>query len=251
MMRKMNKEQDKVLACYDDESNNYDARRFTSRLGKYIDNTERELLLKDIHGRRILELCCGTGRFAELFANTDIRYTGVDFSEKMLEQARQKKLGNAKFACMNVNDISQLPGKYDTIFCIRAVKFWDEPAKTFRDCYGLLSDGGRLVVHFVQRNILSQLMFGSNPFRGIKRRLGIFRGWTRGTGTEKNYSNSEIKQLMQEAGFEIIRKENYFNPLFGLQNLVKSSALLSDFLIQTDKVFRRGWRSVIVGKKLT
>ncbi len=41
-------------------------------------------------GERILDLGCGNGRLFELFKDKNIKYIGVDFSEKLIEKAREK-----------------------------------------------------------------------------------------------------------------------------------------------------------------
>jgi SAM-dependent methyltransferase len=40
-------------------------------------------------GRRLLDLCCGTGREAEIFARNGYQITGVDFSDRALALARE------------------------------------------------------------------------------------------------------------------------------------------------------------------
>ncbi len=53
--------------------------------------SELEELKKYIkNGERVLDLGCGNGRLFELFRGKNIEYTGVDFSEKLIEKAREK-----------------------------------------------------------------------------------------------------------------------------------------------------------------
>src|SRR5690348_6546613 len=52
----------------------------------------------DLRGRRVLEVGCGTGRFAAAVAEREVaRVWGVDASEEMVEQARASGV-NAKLA---------------------------------------------------------------------------------------------------------------------------------------------------------
>ena len=159
----------KVKQCYDDEATLYDEKRFTSIIGWYVDEEETKAVLDNLVGKDVLELCCGTGRFSVKVEKLNKNYTGIDFSEKMLEQAR-KKSDSAKFICMNVNDISKLNKKFDTIFAVRAIKFWDDPERVVKDCHLLLRDKGRLILLFIYKNPITNLLFRlTNIFRFFKR----------------------------------------------------------------------------------
>ena len=66
-----------IETYYNDIASNYDQWRFGNSYGKYIDYQERAILnnwLRDLKGKNILDLGCGTGIFLDL-ANTglDIR----------------------------------------------------------------------------------------------------------------------------------------------------------------------------------
>ncbi|MBF0409070.1 MAG: class I SAM-dependent methyltransferase [Candidatus Riflebacteria bacterium] len=47
-------------------------------------------LIGDVKGKRILDVGCGTGRHSILLASMGAQVTGIDFSEKMLQKAREK-----------------------------------------------------------------------------------------------------------------------------------------------------------------
>ena len=42
---------DKVMKTYDQESELYDQRRFQSSLGKYVDEIEKNLIIKNLQGK--------------------------------------------------------------------------------------------------------------------------------------------------------------------------------------------------------
>ena len=70
---------------------------------------------------RILDLCCGSGDITELFAKKfpKSEIIGVDFSEKMLEIAREKckKYSNITFINFDVTNLQNLNcGKFDICF---------------------------------------------------------------------------------------------------------------------------------------
>ncbi len=70
---------------------------------------------------RILDLCCGSGDITELFAKkfSDAEIIGIDFSEKMLEIAKEKcrKYKNVEFINFDVTDLKNLNcEKFDICF---------------------------------------------------------------------------------------------------------------------------------------
>ncbi len=62
-------------------------------------------------GKKVLDVACGWGRFADMFEPEN--YLGIDFSQKMIEKARQK-YPNHKFKCKTFEDINDEP--YDLVF---------------------------------------------------------------------------------------------------------------------------------------
>jgi len=149
---------------------------------------------------------------------------------------------------MNVNDLSKIKERFDTIFCVRALKFWDDPEKTFADAHKLLNKDGRILVHFIHRNLFTSLLFSLiNRFRWLKQRT--LPSFTIGTGTEKQYTNTDVIDMLKKAGFKITKQYYYFNPLFAFLNFAKHNSILTSILIFSDRHFRWGWRSVVVGVK--
>ena len=200
----------KVKKCYDDEAPLYDERRFNSIIGKYVDEEETKAVIDNLVGKDILELCCGTGRFSTKIEKLNKNYIGIDFSEKMLEQAR-KKSNSAKFIYMDVKDVSKLNKKFDTIFAVRAIKFWGNPEQVVKDCSSLLKDGGRIILLFIYKNPITIVLFRlTNIFRFFKKRMKIFKSFTRGTGTEKRYSKKEMVKLASQANLKIISISNFY-----------------------------------------
>ncbi len=64
--------------------------------------------------KSILDLGCGTGTHASLLAKKYQRVEGIDISENMILQAREKKLGNMDFHHQDVVNFS-LPNRFDVI----------------------------------------------------------------------------------------------------------------------------------------
>lgn len=68
-------------------------------------------------GDSILELGCGDGYLAQLFAESGFQYWGMDISPRMVGAAERRLQGSglsARFLVSDVNEVS-LPGSYDAV----------------------------------------------------------------------------------------------------------------------------------------
>jgi 2-polyprenyl-3-methyl-5-hydroxy-6-metoxy-1,4-benzoquinol methylase len=61
---------------------------------------------KDLKGKKVLEIGCGIGRWAQFFNDKCSSYLGLDYSENLVEIAKQSnKYDNCKFQVMSAFDI--------------------------------------------------------------------------------------------------------------------------------------------------
>ncbi|MEA2092915.1 MAG: class I SAM-dependent methyltransferase [Patescibacteria group bacterium] len=67
---------------------------------------------------KILDLGCGNGRFSKYLQETD--YTGVDFSEKMIEEAK-KRFPDKKFIVANVLNLPFEDNYFDKIYSVAMI----------------------------------------------------------------------------------------------------------------------------------
>jgi demethylmenaquinone methyltransferase/2-methoxy-6-polyprenyl-1,4-benzoquinol methylase len=94
-------------------------------------------------GDRVLDACCGTGDFAVADARAGGRVTGLDFSERMLERARQK----APSLEWVLGDLLALPfpdGAFDAATVGFGVRNVADLGGGLRELHRVLSPGGRL-----------------------------------------------------------------------------------------------------------
>lgn len=74
-------------------------------------------------GKKILEVGCGSGAFAELlFDTTDLSYTGFDFSAVAVEKARTRCGDNSVFSVADARDPQSYSEPYDTIICMEVLE---------------------------------------------------------------------------------------------------------------------------------
>jgi len=67
-------------------------------------------------GDRVLDLGCGNARFFEILKNRNIKYTGVDSSEKILRIAKEKYNNQAEFIQANALNMPFENSLFDIIF---------------------------------------------------------------------------------------------------------------------------------------
>ena len=101
-----------TLTCYEEFAEDYDQwEEF-----KIVTQAEERALLSligDVRAQEVLDVGCGTGRYAKRFGNLGANVVGIDFSKKMIHKAKTK----TKMASYVVADASHLPFK-DNIFHI-------------------------------------------------------------------------------------------------------------------------------------
>lgn len=82
---------------------------------------EMQFLFEDylIPGEKVLDLGCGNGRFFELFYRKNVNYFGVDFSERLIEIAKEKYGGRgAKFQVADALTLPFPDNFFDKVYSI-------------------------------------------------------------------------------------------------------------------------------------
>lgn len=142
-------------------------------------------------GDHILEIGPGNGLFVKDILSVDdsIRYTGVDFSELMIEEAKEinsewleKK--RAEFVLANVEKLPCKDHSFTKIFTINTLYFWNEPKIVLKEIKRVLKPGGKFLLVFRPEESLSQLPFTKFGF--------------------KMYKSSEASELLSQNDFKII-----------------------------------------------
>lgn len=98
---------------------------------------------------RVLDLCCGAGYESMRLKNLGAKVTGLDYSEKELEIARQKN-PEIEFYERNMLDSYKDLGSFDGIACIAGIVHL-EPAElglAFKNMAEVLKTGGYLLLVF-------------------------------------------------------------------------------------------------------
>ena len=82
--------EDEVRRTYDSIASIYDKKRTDKTIyNDYIEMPAVLSLLKDIRGKKILDLGCGTGVLSKILKNRGAMVSGIDISPKMIEIAKR------------------------------------------------------------------------------------------------------------------------------------------------------------------
>ena len=96
----------------------------------------------------LLDAGCGPAPMITLLSEKypDKKYTGLDLTEAMIEQARKKGIKNAEFI---VGDCENLPfedNSFDVIICSMSAHHYPEIQNFYNSAYRVLKPNGRLIL---------------------------------------------------------------------------------------------------------
>ena len=148
--------------------------------------------LAQIPHRSVLDVGCGGGATIRemLELSQDSVIDGVDYSEVSVAQSQELNREYLGKRChISQGDAADLPfseNSYDLATAVETVYFWPDPEKAFSEVLRVLKPSGMFAV----------LNEGSNPDQC---------DWPKIDGFLRIYRPSELKVLMEKAGFEEIK----------------------------------------------
>lgn len=115
-------------------------------------------------GDKILEIGFGTGKFfSRLFSKEKaLQVSGIDFSDKMVETAKENNRHAIVSSKLNIksgsSDAIPFPdGSFDKVFCNMVIYFWDQPGIHLKEVRRVLKPGGKFYTGLRTRQ--SMLLF--------------------------------------------------------------------------------------------
>jgi phosphatidylethanolamine/phosphatidyl-N-methylethanolamine N-methyltransferase len=110
-------------------------------------------------GERVLEVGVGTGINLSLYPK-DCRVTGIDFSESMLEKARDRvareALRDVRLLQMDAADLKFPDDSFDIVYAPYLISVVPDPVQVAQEMRRVCRPGGRIVFlnHFLSPNVL-------------------------------------------------------------------------------------------------
>lgn len=106
-------------------------------------------LLGDVAGLRVVDLGCGTGRYLSHLVQKGASVTGLDFSQGMLNQAREKLPENAPVVLKQADLGERLPlndASCDLVLSSLVLEHIVDPRQFFSEVHRICRPGGRAVL---------------------------------------------------------------------------------------------------------
>ncbi len=123
-----------------------------SEIKVFPDLLEKTLSLMSLSGEEaILDLGCGEGIFmGEILSRyKNVKITGVDFSDEMLQMAYERlaDIDNARWT-LHKSDVDEIDfnEEYDVVLVVSLVCHLSDPAKCIENIYNALKPNGRVVI---------------------------------------------------------------------------------------------------------
>lgn len=98
--------------------------------------------LGDLHGKRHLDVACGTGHLVAAAAQRGAISEGIDFAQTMVDVARRNyPAGNYRVA--DATDLPQPDGSFDCVTCAFGLPHMEHPQAAVKEAFRVLKAGGR------------------------------------------------------------------------------------------------------------
>lgn len=145
-----------------------------------IDIVQRERLFYSKYikpGMRVLDAGCGTGNYAAAFATVfpDTQFTGIDFSDQSLKQARGM-FGHYHNLSFEYHDLLKPYPKqsyFDVVLSLGVIMILEDQKKGLENLYAALSEDGIIILHLYGK----YGMFEKSLVRNIVMKLSYDLDW--------------------------------------------------------------------------
>lgn len=194
-------------------------------------------LLSDVsgagEGARLLDLGCGTGRFAlPLTLRLGYEVTGVDASEEMIEVARAKDKNQiVKWVVEDAAKLSLPDNSFDIVFISFLFHHVESPLEVMKQCARVLKPGGTIFIRHCTmeqiRDDVEHIFFPETVAIDEARMLTVeqMEGWL----TETGFGEIKSQEIRQQTHLDAYERLNGVREKF-----------VSTLTMIPDDVYQRG-----------
>jgi ubiquinone/menaquinone biosynthesis C-methylase UbiE len=125
-------------------------------------------LAGDVQGRRVLDVACGTGRYARLMWQRGADVIGVDASRGMLVRARRSSGDGIRWVLARADALPFACGRFDLVTCGLLLDHVDPLPPVFAEISRVLVPRGRAIVstvHPTMQRFTGATVAGTNGLR--------------------------------------------------------------------------------------
>lgn len=192
-----------IKANFDASAQNYDEFENGTGLFSFL-STELARVADVEEGARVVDVGCGTGvstRVLLLMVGRGGHVTGIDFSQKMLEQARRRcsTFANVDFIEGDAEKLEGLLGDrtYDAVLYNACIFLMPDAGSSLRGARNSVKPGGRIAMNFVEGSYID----GRELF------TELFPEWTGNGFPAPRFptDTSKLEGQLAESGFTRIR----------------------------------------------
>ena len=167
---------------------------------------------KALVGARVLDLGCGTGRFALPMAER-LRFnvTGADASEGMLAQAKEKDVSDVvRWDHQSADDLTYSARSFDVVFMSHLLHHLSDPPAVIVNCKQILADCGVILIRYgaieqIRDDAVHRFFPEALALDEVRTpTVNIVEGWLRDAGF-KDIVSEEIAQQSYETGMDRLR----------------------------------------------
>jgi len=177
-------------------------------LSPLLERWRLKKVVKWVSGNTVLDCGCGSGKILDYLPAIS-KYTGIDSDEKVIENAKMRKLpfDTDYFALQLGKEKLELKDKYDTIIMSAFIEHLDNPLSVLEELKMFLAENGRIIITTPSSKSEWILNIGSkfNIFSG-----DAFREH------KNHFSKQSLIYLMNKSGLDIVHYEKFelgFNQL--------------------------------------
>lgn len=159
---------------------------------------------------RLLDVGCGSGFLASLFAGAGWDVTGVERDDDTAVHARET------YRIRVVTDMAAAEGLFDLVMVNHVLEHLDQPLQLLEKCRGLLAPGGKLVVAVPNFSSL-QAAVGAEGWFHLDLPVHLF-----------HFSEQGLVNLLQRAGFRVVERSHadWIQNIYGwLQSLLNCAGI--------------------------